>query len=93
MEYTDKAKSALALAAKAARALGQNYIGTEHILLGLMRQQTGIAAAELNAPGNTAQGCRGDICSRHNLIVGFAFQQKFGGKNPLCHFLNFTMGA
>ena len=47
MEYTDKAKSALALAAKAARAMGQNYIGTEHILLGLIRQQTGIAAKVL----------------------------------------------
>lgn len=51
MEYTDKAKSALALAAKAARAMGQNYIGTEHILLGLMRQQTGIAAKVLLAGG------------------------------------------
>lgn len=51
MEYTDKAKSALAHAAKAARAMGQNYIGTEHILLGLMRQQTGIAARVLLAGG------------------------------------------
>lgn len=51
MEYTDKAKSVLALAAKAARTMGQNYIGTEHILLGLMRQQTGIAAKVLLAGG------------------------------------------
>ncbi len=51
MEYTDKAKSALALAAKAARGMGQNYIGTEHILLGLLRQQTGIAAQVLLAGG------------------------------------------
>ncbi len=51
MEYTDKARSALALAAKAARSLGQSYIGTEHILLGLMRQQTGIAARVLLAGG------------------------------------------
>ncbi len=51
MEYTDKAKSALALAAKAARAMGQNYIGTEHLLLGLMRQQTGIAAKVLLGGG------------------------------------------
>lgn len=51
MEYTDKARSALALAAKAARSLGQSYIGTEHILLGLMRQQTGIAAKVLLAGG------------------------------------------
>ena len=51
MEYTEKAKSALALASKAARTMGQNYIGTEHILLGLMRQQTGIAAQVLLAGG------------------------------------------
>ena len=51
MEYTDKAKSALALAAKAARTMGQNYIGTEHILLGLLRQQTGVAAQVLLAGG------------------------------------------
>ena len=51
MEYTDKARSALALAAKAARNLGQSYIGTEHILLGLMRQQTGIAAKVLLSGG------------------------------------------
>ncbi len=56
MEYTDKAKSALALAAKASRALGQNYIGTEHILLGLMRQQTGIAAKVLLAGGVSEDG-------------------------------------
>lgn len=47
MEYTDKAKSALALAARAARSLGESYIGTEHLLLGLIRQQTGIAAKVL----------------------------------------------
>lgn len=47
MEFTDKAKTALGLAAKAARAMGQNYIGTEHILLGLLRQRTGIAGQVL----------------------------------------------
>lgn len=47
MEYTDKAKSALALAAKSARSLNESYIGTEHLLLGLIRQQSGIAAKVL----------------------------------------------
>ena len=37
MDYTAKAKTALGLAASAARSMGQNYIGTEHILLGLIR--------------------------------------------------------
>lgn len=51
MEYTDKARTALGLAARAARSLEQNYIGTEHILLGLIRQQTGMAAQALLESG------------------------------------------
>ena len=51
MEYTAKAKTALGLAASAARSMGQNYIGTEHILLGLIRQQTGMAAQALLVNG------------------------------------------
>jgi ATP-dependent Clp protease ATP-binding subunit ClpC len=51
MEYTDKAKTALGLASKAAKSMGQNYVGTEHILLGLLRQQTGIAAQVLSGNG------------------------------------------
>ena len=51
MDYTAKAKTALGLAASAARSMGQNYIGTEHILLGLIRQQTGMAAQVLLVNG------------------------------------------
>ncbi|MBE5869909.1 MAG: ATP-dependent Clp protease ATP-binding subunit [Lachnospiraceae bacterium] len=47
MEFTDKAKSALLLAKKAARYFRLNYIGTEHILLGLLRERTGVAAKVL----------------------------------------------
>ena len=49
MEYTSKAQAALLLAKKAAKSLRQSYIGTEHILLGLMREQTGVAARVLAA--------------------------------------------
>jgi len=45
--YTDKAKTALHLATKMARSLKQNYIGTEHILLGLLKENTGVAAKVL----------------------------------------------
>ena len=51
MDYTAKAKTALGLAVSAARSMGQNYIGTEHILLGLIRQQTGMAAQALLVNG------------------------------------------
>lgn len=45
--FTDKAKAALMLAEKAAKSMRQGYIGTEHILLGLLREQTGVAARVL----------------------------------------------
>ena len=41
--FTPRAKKALELAAEEARSLGHNYIGTEHILLGLIREGEGIA--------------------------------------------------
>lgn len=55
MEYTAKAKSALMLAQKSARAFHQSYVGTEHILLGLLREQTGVAAKVLLQGGVNEQ--------------------------------------
>ncbi len=46
-QFTDKAKAALLLAEKAARKLRQGYVGTEHILVGLMQERTGVAAKVL----------------------------------------------
>ena len=46
-QFTDKAKAALALAERAARSLRQSYVGSEHILLGLLRENTGVAATVL----------------------------------------------
>ena len=51
--FTDKANTALNLAVDAARELGHTYIGTEHILLGLLREGTGVAAAVLAGRGIT----------------------------------------
>ena len=42
--YTPRTKRVLALAAKEARALNHSYIGTEHILLGILREGDGVAA-------------------------------------------------
>lgn len=47
MEYTDKAKKALELARRASRLLHNNYIGTEHILVGLLKEKSGVAASVL----------------------------------------------
>ncbi len=45
--YTNKAKKALRLAEKASKSLQHNYVGTEHILLGLLKEGTGVAARVL----------------------------------------------
>ncbi|WWR17068.1 ATP-dependent Clp protease ATP-binding subunit [Lachnospiraceae bacterium JLR.KK008] len=50
-QYTKKAVAALSLAKQTARELRQNYIGTEHILLGLLRENTGVAARVLQDNG------------------------------------------
>lgn len=49
--YTEKAKSVLQRAAKAARRSGQGYIGTEHILLGLYREENSVASRVLEENG------------------------------------------
>ena len=45
--YTPRVKKVLALAAKEAKALNHSYVGTEHILLGLLREGEGVAARVL----------------------------------------------
>ena len=50
-QFTDKAKTALQLAAKAAKDLHQSYIGSEHLLVGLVREKTGVAAKILQDNG------------------------------------------
>ena len=52
--FTDKANTALNLAIEAARDMGHTYIGTEHLVLGLLREGSGVAAVVLNARGITA---------------------------------------
>lgn len=49
--YTDKAKKALNCANRLSRSMGCNYVGTEHILAGLMKEGTGVAAEVLAAAG------------------------------------------
>jgi len=46
--FTPRAKKVLELALREALSLGHNYIGTEHILLGLVRESEGVAARILN---------------------------------------------
>lgn len=52
-QFTDKAQTALTLAAKTAKNLHQSYIGSEHILVGLLKEKTGVAARVLQENGVT----------------------------------------
>ncbi len=49
--FTDKAKTALSLAEKTASRMGAGYVGTEHILIGLLKENTGVAARVLKENG------------------------------------------
>ena len=51
--FTQKANEALNLAISAAEEYGHNYIGSEHILIGLLREGTGVAASVLEDKGIT----------------------------------------
>ncbi len=52
--FTDKANTALNAAIEAAQAMGHTYVGTEHIVLGLLKEGTGVAATVLTEQGVTA---------------------------------------
>ena len=51
MKYTDKAKKAINIANRLSKKMQYNYVGTEHILAGLAKEGTGVAAEVLAANG------------------------------------------
>lgn len=59
--FTEKANTALNLAVEAAQQMGHTYIGTEHIVLGLLREGTGVAATVLASHGILAQDYQNKI--------------------------------
>src|SRR5271155_5573222 len=59
--YTPRVKKVLALAQKEAKQLNHNYVGTEHILLGLLREGEGAAARILKSLDGDIERCRNEI--------------------------------
>lgn len=59
--FSDSARRAVGLANEEARELGHSYIGTEHILLGLLREADGAGAKALIALGVNLEEARGAI--------------------------------
>src|SRR3954451_15292158 len=78
--YTPRVKKVLALAAKEARALNHTYVGTEHILLGLLREGDGVAARVLKNLDVDIEQTRQEILKE--LDPNFASGEEAGGETP-----------
>ncbi|MFN2566144.1 MAG: Clp protease N-terminal domain-containing protein [Gemmatimonadaceae bacterium] len=66
LPYTSRAKRVLELAMSEARELNHTYVGTEHLLLGLLREEKGIAAQVINDAGVTLDRARVETLRRLN---------------------------
>jgi ATP-dependent Clp protease ATP-binding subunit ClpC len=71
--YTPRVKKVIALAQKEAKNLNHTYVGTEHLLLGLLREGDGVAAKVLRALDVDIEQCRQEILKE--LDPNFAAQQ------------------
>jgi ATP-dependent Clp protease ATP-binding subunit ClpC len=60
LPYTSRAKKVLELAMSEARELNHSYVGTEHLLLGLLREEKGIAAQVLGDSGVSLEQARAE---------------------------------
>src|SRR5687767_13611196 len=78
--YTPRVKKVLALAAKEARALNHTYVGTEHILLGLLREGDGVAARVLKNLDVDIEQTRQEILKE--LDPNFSSQEEQPAEQP-----------
>jgi ATP-dependent Clp protease ATP-binding subunit ClpA len=59
--FTDRARRVIVLAQEEARLLNHNYIGTEHLLLGLIHERPGVAAKALESLGISLEAVRSQV--------------------------------
>jgi ATP-dependent Clp protease ATP-binding subunit ClpC len=59
--FTSSARRVLVLAQEEARLLNHNFMGTEHLLLGLLHEGDGVAAQALERSGITLEGARSEV--------------------------------
>jgi ATP-dependent Clp protease ATP-binding subunit ClpC len=59
--FTDRARRVVVLAQEESRLLSHNYIGTEHLLLGLLHERQGVAARALGSLGVTLEAAREQV--------------------------------
>jgi len=81
--FTPRAKKALELSAEEARSLGHNYIGTEHLLLGLIREGEGIASQVLLNLGMDLNTVRNEVMELlGSALPGLGQNQQIKTKTP-----------
>ncbi len=81
--FTPRAKKVLELAAEEARSLGHNYIGTEHLLLGLIREGEGVASQVLLNLGLDLNTVRNEVMELlGSALPGFGQNQQVKTKTP-----------
>ena len=68
LPYTSRAKKVLELAMSEARELNHSYVGTEHLLLGLLREEKGIAAQVLTDAGVNLEQARAETLRESELF-------------------------
>ncbi len=79
VSFTPRAKKVMELAMDEARQLGHNYVGTEHILLGLIREGEGVAAQILTGMGAELEDVRSTVM---DLLGGAAGSESSYGRSP-----------
>jgi ATP-dependent Clp protease ATP-binding subunit ClpC len=77
-KFTERARQVVVAAQDEARALKHNYIGTEHLLLGLLRVEDGQAARVLDSLGLTVEAVREQV----GRIVGVGEEELLSGQIP-----------
>ncbi len=86
--FTPRAKRVLELAVDEARQLGHNYVGTEHILLGLIREGEGVAAQVLKNMGADMETARKQVMRLLGGSMPTGFPGKLGGGQSKTQTLN-----
>lgn len=79
VHYTPRAKKVIELSVDESRKLGHSYIGTEHLLLALIREGEGVAARVLNNAGVSLNKARQQVLQ---LLGSNDHVQSSGGSNP-----------
>ena len=96
ISLTPRAKRVIELSIEEARRLGHNYIGTEHLLLGLVREGEGIAAGVLESLGVNLEKVRAQVVqlvSQNPTERGRGEGKKSGSKTPVADQMGIDLTA